>query len=67
MSISIDKGNPFDNSPATIEKRHNLSRQKKPSGVGDGKWEDTNALNKFRKSRDKKRKAAKAARKRNKR
>ena len=43
----------------------NLMRQKIPSGKDDGKWEIHCALRNYRKSRDAKKKQARAARKRN--
>jgi len=43
----------------------NQNNKKKPSGHGDGIWQNNASLANYRKSRDSKKKRAKAARKRN--
>ena len=45
----------------------NIQKKKKPSGHGDGKWQNDNTIANYRKNRDKKNKEQRAARKKNRR
>jgi len=45
----------------------NIFKKKIPTGEGDGKWETQKTIVKYRKSRDSKKKHARAARKKNRR
>ena len=43
----------------------NIQKEKKPSGHGDGKWQNNNTISNYRKKRNGKNKKQRAARKRN--